>query len=295
MSSWRRALRVARLALGPVALGFLGLLAWRSRESLATLLKDADGIFLGFSLAAWVAAHFVSPLFVRLVLGRSTGAVGYRLAFRIHAQNLPARYIPGGIWHTVGRVTDLHRAGVTSGRLAAFVFLENSLAASVTLGIGGMAVWYMRPLDGWGGLGFLGVIGGVSGLAISPYLVNRWILRGRDSIRFREYLRCVAAVSFFWIFASVAFVSYLCAFPTMACMRSWLFTAGAYLFSWGVGFLAVFAPQGLGVFEVVLGSLLASPLPLGTVTALVAGFRIVVMVADVLVWFFARLVFPRDN
>lgn len=288
-------LSVARIALGPIALGFLGLLAWRSRETLASLLEGADGVFLALSLAAWVAAHFVSPLFVRLVLGRSTEGVGYRLAFRIHAQNLPARYIPGGVWHTVGRVTDLRRAGVATGRLAAFVFLENSLAASVTLAVGGTVVWCMRPLDGWGGLGLLGVVSGVAGLAVSAYLVNRWILRGRDRIRFGEYLRCVAVVSFFWIFASVAFVTYLCAFPTMSCMQSWLFTAGAYLFSWGVGFLAIFAPQGLGVFEVVLGSLLADPLPLGTIAALVAGFRIVVMVADVLVWLGARLVFLRNN
>jgi hypothetical protein len=60
--------------------------------------------------------------------------------------------------------------------------------------------------------------------------------------------------------------------------------AGIYLFSWGVGFLAIFAPQGIGVFEFVASELMASPVGFMGLAALIAGFRIVVLVADIAVW-----------
>jgi hypothetical protein len=59
---------------------------------------------------------------------------------------------------------------------------------------------------------------------------------------------------------------------------------GIYLFSWGVGFLSIFAPQGLGVFELVASELLKGSIGFMGLAALIGGFRAVVLVADLVVW-----------
>jgi hypothetical protein len=67
--------------------------------------------------------------------------------------------------------------------------------------------------------------------------------------------------------------------------------AGAYLFSWGIGYISLFAPQGIGVFEAVAGNMLVTPMSFGEMAALIAGFRIISLVADGVVWGVSRLTY----
>lgn len=294
---WRSALRMIRMAMLPVALGCLGYFAWVSRVMLSEVLNRADTSYLLLALVLWMSAHLVSPLLTMLSLGRRHQPLSYKTAFKIHALNIPARYIPGGVWHTVGRVADFRDRGFASRRLTAFVFLENSLAASVTLAIGGASVWYARGLEGWGKIGAVSALAGVAGLVLSRLITNRWILQGKggEKIPFRLYVLCIATVGLFWMLASAAFVSYLHAFPGWAQSVSWLRISGAYLLAWGLGFLAVFAPQGVGVFETVLASLISNSLTVGTIVVLVGGFRIIMFSADVTVWLVSRSTFFRKR
>ncbi len=66
--------------------------------------------------------------------------------------------------------------------------------------------------------------------------------------------------------------------------------AGAYLFSWAVGFVSIFAPQGIGVFEVVAAELMSPAGTFMSVAALFAGFRLVILVADATVWVMLKAV-----
>ena len=77
---------------------------------------------------------------------------------------------------------------------------------------------------------------------------------------------------------------YLCAFPGLALQAAPLETAGAYLFSWGVGFISIFAPRGIGVFEVVAAELMRGDSAFMSVAALLAGFRFIILAADATVW-----------
>ncbi len=294
-SFYRSALRLVRLVALPLALGGLVYFAWSTRELLGEVLARANISYLLLALLLWVAVHFLSPLFVSVILSHRRHAISYGAAFSIHARNLPARYIPGGIWHTVGRFIDFRNRGVTPRHLTAFVFLENGLAASVTLGIGGASVWVTRGFGGWGRVGAIATLAGVAGLALCVFVVNRWILIERDRISLMQYAKSVAVVVIFWILAAIAFVSYLYAFSQDFGPMTWSQTGGIYLLSWGLGFVAIFAPQGVGVFEVVLASLLTDSLPLGATAALVGGFRIVVACADMLVWLFARVAIAQPR
>ena len=71
--------------------------------------------------------------------------------------------------------------------------------------------------------------------------------------------------------------------------------AGVYLFSWGVGFIAIIAPQGIGVFELVASELMDGPIGFMGLAALIAGFRVVVLVADILVWLVYQVMRRADD
>jgi len=57
-----------------------------------------------------------------------------------------------------------------------------------------------------------------------------------------------------------------------------------YLFAFVVGFVSIFAPQGIGVFEVVYAELSSSDIPRTQMIIFVAGFRVLVMLSDILIW-----------
>lgn len=279
-----RAVHWGKIFFTPVAIGFLAYYAWQSRQNIAVIANNANIWHLEFALIGWALIHFVSPIFAVLILNGSGSVVTYEVALRIHIVNLPGKYIPGGVWHTVSRVVDYKFHGVTSSRIALFVFLENVLAPAVTLGAGGACLWYFLGFRGWGAAGAVGMMLGLFAMLVFPIIVN-WSKTGPNKrLSMKIYIKSLGIVAIFWTIAAGAFVTYVFAFPAAAENLTVFKVAGAYLFSWGIGYISFFAPQGIGVFEAVAGGIMAGKLPLGSLVALIASFRILVLVADILAW-----------
>ncbi len=274
-----------KLFFTPLAIAFLVYFAWVTRDELAALFRSASPQYLAAATVLWAGLHAVSPLIATTIFGACGSDVSWRQAFATHAARLPARYVPGGIWHTVGRVLDYREQGVETRHISAFVVLENGLAAAVTLALGGAIVFVNRVGQNVGIVAALGCLVGAVGLFLLLPVVNKKVLGSDDRVSVAGFVRSIFLVVLFWAGAAVAFLLYLYAFTDTTGSYSVLELAGIYLFSWGVGFLAIFAPQGIGVFEVVASELAASPIGLMGFAALVAGFRVVVLLADILVWF----------
>jgi len=207
---------------------------------------------------------------------------------------LPARYIPGGIWHTVGRVLDFRQAGIGKADLAAFVLLENALAMALAFVMGGSLLAYYKGFQGWGLIAALSAAGGAILLVVLP-IVARLLSRSEVSIpRPRDYLSAVLVVAVSWCIAASAFVAFASGFSNLWTSTEMLEIAGIYLFSWAVGFVAVFAPQGVGVFEVVAADLLRGSSSFAGIAALLATFRLVILVSDAAVWAIGKALFKRS-
>lgn len=280
----RMLLRVIKALFTPVALGFLVYFAWRSRDLLTVVLSEASFLHIVLAVIFWCLLHLLAPLFAMLTLGACGSKVAWRSAFQTHASRLPARYLPGGIWHTVGRIIDYHDLGVRPRHLTAFVLLENGLAAAVTLAIGGSIVFAYRGADSIGVIVGLCAMAGIAALPVLWVVLNRHVLRNTDSLAPAAFAQAIGIMVLFWFTASVSFVLYMTAFSATTMHSTWGELAGVYMFSWGVGFVSVFAPQGIGVFEVVAGDLLEGPMGLMSLAVLIGGFRVVVFAADFAVW-----------
>jgi len=282
-------LKWAKRIFTPLALGFLIYLAWQSGDILATVIANAQPDFLILAVFLLIMVQFVAPASVVMILKACGSSISYKFALKTHINRLPARYLPGGIWHTVGRTMDFYQQGIKPVHLTAFVLLENLFAVSTAFIIGGISVWYFRGItDLWGKFALLGCLCSVLGLSLAPKILNWQILKSVSQVHYRFYLQTIAIYVSIWITMALAFIAYLSAFPLILGEISMLEVGGTYIFSWGIGFIAIFAPQGIGIFEVVASNMLTVSLSLASIATLIAGFRVIALIADITIWSLLR-------
>ena len=277
-------LRIAKRIFLPLAFAFLTYFAWESRELLVDIVRGANPLTLAVAVLVWMLMHALSPLFSMLIFRTRNVPLSYKTAARIHIANLPARYVPGGIWHTVGRIAGFRDMDIGRRDISIFVFLENTLAICVAFMIGGSLLAANRGLDGWGQIAALSAVGGSVLLLASPFILSLRVVQGDDRFPTGDFVTATIVTAISWCVAATAFVIYLSAFPGLPLQAAPLETAGVYLFSWGVGFISIFAPQGIGVFEVVAADLMRGAGTLMSVAALLAGFRLIILAADMTAW-----------
>jgi glycosyltransferase 2 family protein len=283
---WRW-LKMCFAALGVGAIVFAVGNSW---HFLAALWPRIDGALVAAAALVWMGLHFLAPLTSVLVLSK-TRPLSYTEALRIHALRLPARYIPGGIWHTVGRVVDLAAVGYSRRALTEFVLVENLTAAGFTLGVGAALISWQQTTTWSTAAGIFAVFCLVA-YCLIPFAMR--LLGGSDSaISTTNFLRVSAVVALFWAGASCAFVLFAKGFADGVFGSSVAQIAGCYLFSWGAGFVAIFAPQGVGVFEYVAGKLLSGNAGILDAVSVMAAFRLVVLAADLGAWLIVLLLAPR--
>ncbi|HVL03321.1 MAG TPA: hypothetical protein VM386_02665, partial [Acidimicrobiales bacterium] len=123
---------------------------------------------------------------------------------------------------------------------------------------------------GWDQRRELAALAGVAAAAAlcSPPAVNRglaWVARRRGGTPARlawlPFLGLLGWLVLYWAASAASFSVYLHAFPAAFPVTGpppVLEVAGAYMVARVLGLLAVFAPQGLGVFEVAVAALLTT-------------------------------------
>jgi hypothetical protein len=275
----RAVLRILRRAFTPVALLALGFAVYAARDTLAELAATAAPAGLALAVVLWASLNLLVPAIAAAWL-RGLGAdVGYATLLDIHLRRLPARYLPGGVWHTVSRVIDLQARGVDRPRWASLVLMENAVPLAVALAM----------------CGALTAIGGATGAGAAMAVLGAGVFIAAFALRARLFASAptpppattavaVAHVAVFWTIATLAFVVYWRSLPFDGPPADIVAVATAYLLGWTAGFVAVFAPQGIGVFETVAAWRLHGVLPLASTAAVVAGFRATTLVGDGLAW-----------
>jgi uncharacterized membrane protein YbhN (UPF0104 family) len=255
-----------------------------SRDELARLVRDASLPLLALTVLVAFGQLALTSAFWRSALASFGEPVPYRDSLVATLGALPSRYLPGSIWYAVSRVARLHRSGARRSTLAAVAALETALVPVVGFALGGLllALTVDRPAVSLPLLGLTLVLAALS----TPPAVNRLLrllARVRPSIGepprlgWLAHLRLVGWTAAFWVWSGSVFALYLTAFPALDVGRP-IAVAGAYMVAWGVGWLALFAPQGVGVFEVTLAALLAGGV--GGLAVVIAGYRALIAVRD---------------
>jgi hypothetical protein len=273
----RRVFTASRWFFAPAAVVFLIVAGVRARGAFHTVTSHTQLLPLIITVLLWASLNLLAPVFTWIVLHETGADITYGSILKIHVGRLPARYLPGGIWQTVSRMIDLHRLGVGRSQLSALVMLENLVPLAVALTMGGTCVL----IAGDARLPAIAALfGGFILLTSLPLLLRHRLLLHKGRFRLQTYFVAAFVTVAFWIMAATAFAFYWYSFSATHLGFSRTQVYGAYLLSWSAGFMSVFAPQGIGVFESVISLLLKGALPFGEVAVLAVGFRAAMLMAD---------------
>lgn len=284
-ASWRRWLRtgyvVALVAAAALVLA-------TQREAVADLLTGTRPLPLVGALALGMVSLCQSAWFWRRSLTTLDADTPFTRVLEATVAAIPGRYLPGGIWYSAGRVARLRQRGTRAVPLAVTASLEMFLSFMVAVSLGLALVALSGNEETGVRLATLVCTAVALAAFASPWVVNplvRWVARRRGiaavpRLAWSAYLELCGHLVTFWTLSSTAFVLYLSAFPAID-TDGVIRTAGTYLLGWAAGFIAVFAPQGAGVFETAVASTLDGA-PLAALAVLVGGYRAVTALRDVI-------------
>ncbi|MBM4465225.1 MAG: flippase-like domain-containing protein [Chloroflexi bacterium] len=286
---WKRA---AKVLLAGAILFFLGLNIYRGWRDASRFQWDVRPWPLVASFALALAFWFTTGVGWNLMVRCLGGSLSLRKGMKIYFLSNLGWYVPGKVWYAVGRAYLGQREGVSAGVISTSVLMEIVLSLTSSALMATLALPLLSPLSGAKSL-YLGVAVLVLGLAVlhpAPMklalaLLER-VLPGAERVanpplRYSVMMGLLVGYLFTWGFVGAAFFTLLNAVHPLS--LAWLPTVMAiYAVSWMAGFLAPFAPSGLGVREGVMILLLGQLLSVPAVTAAAILFRVWLILAGVL-------------
>ena len=196
----------------------------------------------------------LAKLLLAIVSKFSIEKEGYLLSyldvFRIVSFTHLAKYIPGGIWHFVGRFNAYNEREMKIKSSTRALVHENVwlLSGALFIGIlfGGLSHQGQRILE------TAGIRTPIYILLLLVLLLWIIILFAYEKLfpakRSIRYTLLYLALLFAWLFLGISFGFVL---PGFSSNTIFLFIS-IYVFGWIVGYLAIFAPGGIGIRETVL-------------------------------------------
>lgn len=278
----KRWVRTAWLLL---VLGALGFYLSRHGEDLVRALRDTGPM----QLSAMIGLALLAKFFVALQMRRTLLLFDVPLArgefLRLYSYPDIAKYVPGGIWGIVGRVALYREKGIPVAVLARAFSLEHVwlIAGAAVVGC------FFYAIFGSSGLSLaLGVpVPRVVATGIAAFLAPIWAVavfvslrsigRARRQPAFR--LTPVVILEQLIVWGGFGAALYLLLPSAIASLGV---AVGACAIAFAAGFVAIFAPAGIGVREAVLVGLLAPFMPTATALTAAVIYRFVLFLADVL-------------
>jgi hypothetical protein len=229
-------------------------------------------VFLASLMFATFLFIFRAMSWRRILIG-----FGHRLpvapSTRIWSTSELARYLPGVIWQMVGRVYLVRPYGVSGSVCSASQVLELVifLLANITLAVACLVWLGHKTLHGltlkwlFGAMAMIPVLFVLVHPKVFYSLANRVMARlGKPPIlrrlRFRELCGLLAWAWLGLVWQSLA-IWVVVSESLHLQFTKWWVVAGAYSLAWCAGFLAFWAPGGIGVRELVFVTALDLALP----------------------------------
>jgi glycosyltransferase 2 family protein len=190
-----------------------------------------------------------------------------------------AGFLPGSMWHAVGRVYLAEREGVPKMITAISVAIESVLILLAALVVSSLSLiaWPDPPL--WAAGAGLVVLGLTIARPDLFFRLANWglVKIGRRPVEVQmsawDMVRLMLPFILNWlIFGAMFYAIILSIYPDLSPVYLPVIT-GVFTAAWVGGYLAVFVPQGLGVRELIIVTLLAVlgvPAAVATAAAVIA-------------------------
>ena len=261
-----------------------------SSEELRRLDMGPFGIRAGWLAASCLIllSGFFSTALIWSLIVRDLGGISLSRtdAITVFMIGNLGRYVPGKIWQiaALGALARERGVSVTSATAAAVLGQGAGLAAAMLIGLGAVSSLAADNLLLWVILG--AVLTGTL-LGLSPLIFNRicrlWFRIAKadlsETLTNRDGARWVLLSLGSWCIYSGAFWAFSVGLGFDLELIS---SASAFAAAYVLGYLAFFAPAGLGIREGILITLLSSSVGIAPATALAAAARLWITIVELI-------------
>jgi glycosyltransferase 2 family protein len=285
-----RRIRVLQWLLGLTIVGFAVrslLRNWDDLRAQPLEWRIEPGWIILSAVVVWLMYALLIAAWRRMLVAWGRG-LDFWSASRIWTVSSLGKYVPGKVWAVAGMAVMAQRAGIGAGPATGSAVILQVLAIGTGAAVAGLTGWGALRAAHPGAATGLAVLLGASvagiGLLLWPALTSRVLrLAPPDAVPLRPPAE---AVAFGIVANAVAWVGYGVALWLLA--RGLLPGAGlevlpaiaVFTASYLAGFLALFAPGGIGVREGVFILMLQGPIGIGAATALAIASRLLLTVTE---------------
>ena len=260
------------------------------RVDLTTALAVSAVILINLLSGAIVTYAWV--LFLR-----SGGFVlSFKKAYAIYGRAAVAKYIPGNVFHYVGRVALGGEYGIPKEKVVLSMVVETGTLAvtAIVFGIAGLLydfnyyssitrIIYENKFI----TGFLTVLFLLTLLFITVIVLNRGKEWARLILSYLDPFTVIKSVLIYLVNFSLVGVSIyflLNAFWEIDSGLQWYQLAYGFALAWGVGFIVPGAPGGIGIREFILVALYGPILGEGVIVGLALILRVLMTIGELLMF-----------
>lgn len=260
-------------------------------QDIAAIQLDSIGfIRLFIALLITMFAHIWASLVWGNILQSFQQPVQYHRIIPIYLKTNLAKYLPGNIWHYYGRIIAVTKAGGSLEAVTVSVLLEPLLMAIAALIVALIAssLGWVNTKNNLAILGLQVLSLSIICLTIHPRILNPILqlasrFKGKDSPNFRLKQYPLLPLLGELIFLGLRGTGFVVTFTALTSveMNQLPLLFGAFSLAWVVG-LVIPTPGGLGVFETTALTLLNFDFSAGVILSVVALFRFISILAEVI-------------
>lgn len=206
--------------------------------------------------------------------------------FKVNAMSQLAKYLPGGIWHLVGRAGYYTAENLSASQITWAMIAENIWLVSSAFCLGGATLGlYLlqgQPLQA-------GIV--AAGMIVLDAIAVFVLFRIRHTaVTLQTVGRIVLLQIILWTLIGGSLWALLPDQP-----NSLLLVISAFLLGWFVGYVSILAPSGLGVRELVLTALLGVIIAPQQALIYATVNRVIWIFTELLLAGVALLLLPREQ
>jgi len=258
---------------------------WRSIPETEITINPG---LLVFSIFCLLILFLLDAYGWHLILRSLDQTIDAQTSVRIWILSSVTRYLPGGIWPYIGRVSMSKKAGVGYSTSSVSLYIETLLMASSSLAVGFPALLGATgiPVSPYFGLASLFLFG----LALHPKVIMLLgYLPGKIGEAFsslklpliRHIFILYIYYVVFWILFGVVFVCFVLSIYSVP-SEHWIQIGGSIALGFSIGFIFIIFTGGIGIREATIYLLLAPILTPAASALISVGSRICVISGEAL-------------
>lgn len=280
----KQALLAAKLLWAGAMVALLGWYLWAHWSDFAASARNLGVVAIMLSVGALLLGKVVLAEISRLALTIFGVKIGLWLSFSIYSLSQLGKYLPGSIWHFVGKVMLYTANGLPARQGAKLLVLENYwlLGAAATVGVMG-SFGRLLTLAGLERFAMPEIGIGVAFAVLVLWAVALWLgtrAFGHWTVKVEIPLPRIFLLGLLaWVLFGVSFWALLPAEHRV--LATLPLASGAFALGWAGGYVAIFAPAGIGIREAIITVLLSELMLVPEAVAVAALSRLVWTVTEI--------------